>query len=106
MFHGRFMSIYVVQSSKDVDRLQADPSIGDGRRERKKCERATQNYGSVAHEKYSQSFALVLTSIFFCWVFPVDSRNERHRKGGTARKENVKLVRLYRVTKKHRQSYA
>ena len=26
------MIIYVVQSSKDVDRLQADPSIGDVRR--------------------------------------------------------------------------
>lgn len=70
------MIIYVVQSSKDVDRLQADPSFWrcSSREfkifsERKKCERATQNYGSVAHEKYSQSFALVLTSIFFAEFF-------------------------------------
>lgn len=76
MFHGRCMIIYVVQSSKDVDRLQADPSFWrcSSREfkifsERKKCERATQNYGSVAHEKYSQSFALVLTSIFFAEFF-------------------------------------
>lgn len=27
MFHGRCMIIYVVQSSKDVDRLQAGPSF-------------------------------------------------------------------------------
>ena len=72
MFHGRCMIIYVVQSSKDGDRLQADPSFWrcSSRElkifsERKKCERAAQNSGSVAHEKYSQSFALVLTSIFF-----------------------------------------
>ena len=70
------MIIYVAQSSKDVDRLQADPSFWrcSSREfkifsERKKCERATQNYGSVAHEKYSQSFALVLTSIFFAEFF-------------------------------------
>ena len=70
------MIIYVVQSSKDVDRLQADLSFWrcSSREfkifsERKKCERATQNYGSVAHEKYSQSFALVLTSIFFAEFF-------------------------------------
>lgn len=70
------MIIYVVQSSKDVDRLQADPSFWRCSShefkifsERKKCERATQNYGSVAHEKYSQSFALVLTSIFFAEFF-------------------------------------
>lgn len=76
MFHGRCMIIYVAQSSKDVDRLQADPSFWrcSSREfkifsERKKCERATQNYGSVAHEKYSQSFALVLTSIFFAEFF-------------------------------------
>ena len=101
MFHGRCMIIYVVQSSKDVDRLQTDPSFWrcSSREfkifsERKKCERAAQDSGSVAHEKYSQSFTRVLTSIFFCWVFSVDSRNERHRKGGTARQENVKLVRL------------
>ena len=72
MFHGRCKIIYVVQSSKDVDRLQADPSFWRCSScelkifsERKKCERATQNSGSVAHEKYSQSFARVLTSIFF-----------------------------------------
>ena len=66
------MIIYIVQSSKDVDRLQADPSFWRCPScelkifsERKKCERAAQNYGSVAHEKYSQSFARVLTSIFF-----------------------------------------
>ena len=59
------MIIYVVQSSKDVDRLQADPSFLIFS-ERKKCERAAQNSGSVAHEKYFQSFARVLTSIFFC----------------------------------------
>ena len=70
------MIIYVVQSSKDVDRLQADPFFWrcSSRElkifsERKKCERATQNSGSVAHEKYSQSFALVLTSIFFAEFF-------------------------------------
>lgn len=70
------MIIYVVQSSKDVDRLQADPSFWRCPScelkilsERKKCERATQNSGSVAHEKYSQSFALVLTSIFFAEFF-------------------------------------
>ena len=68
MFHGRCMIIYVVQSSKDVDRLQADPSFwrcpsrelkifSEKNVKRKKCERATQNSGSVAHEKYSQSFA-------------------------------------------------
>ena len=70
------MIIYVVQSSKDVDRLQADPSFWrcSSREfkifsERKKCERAVQDSGSVAHEKYSQSFALVLTSIFFAEFF-------------------------------------
>lgn len=70
------MIIYIVQSSKDVDRLQADPSFWRCPScelkifsERKKCERAAQNYGSVAHEKYSQSFALVLTSIFFAEFF-------------------------------------
>ena len=70
------MIIYVVQSSKDVDRLQADPSFWrcPSRElkifsERKKCERAAQNSGSVAHEKYSQSFARVLTSIFFLLSF-------------------------------------
>ena len=70
------MIIYVVQSSKDVDRLQTDPSFWrcSSRElqifsERKKCERAAQNSGSVAHEKYFQSFARVLTSIFFLLSF-------------------------------------
>ena len=70
------MIIYVAQSSKDVDRLQADPSFWrcSSRElkifsERKKCERAAQNSGSVAHEKYFQSFARVLTSIFFLLSF-------------------------------------
>ena len=70
------MIIYVAQSSKDVDRLQADPSFWrcSSREfkifsERKKCERAAQNSGSVAHEKYFQSFARMLTSIFFLLSF-------------------------------------
>ena len=88
------MIIYVVQSSKDVDRLQADPSFWrcSSRElkifsERKKCERAAQNWECGARKVFPEFRARADIYFFFAEFFQLTRATNVIEKEGLLAKK-------------------